>query len=166
MARFLARQSDERGQSLVEFALTIPLVLLLMVGLFDLGRVVFINNSLSDGAKHGARHAVTDPRGTDYCDRIDSAVRTATRGQPLVRYQVIYESIDQAGSVFGTYQLCEDGGNGVDFGGLGLEISPGDRVTIHLGADVGLITPFVAAASGRSTFNLDAQATRVVTFVP
>lgn len=166
MTRFLPRRSDERGQSLVEFALTIPLVILLMIGLFDLGRIVFINNSLSDGAKHGARHAVIDPRGTDYCARVDDAVRTATRGQPLVRYQVVYESIDQAGGVFGTYQLCEDGGNGDDFGGLGLEVSPGDRVTIELGADVGLITPFVAAATGRSNFNLDARATMVVTFVP
>ena len=57
----LHRNDSERGQSLVEFGLIIPIVLLIMFGLFDLGRVVFINNSLSDGARNGARHASVGP---------------------------------------------------------------------------------------------------------
>ena len=36
--------ADERGQTLVEFGLILPIVLLFMLGLFDLGRIVFINN--------------------------------------------------------------------------------------------------------------------------
>src|SRR6187551_2894242 len=84
----LHRTDSERGQTLVEFGLIIPIVLLIMLGLFDIGRVVFINNSLSDGARDGARHASTRPRDADYCTRVDDAVRSATRGQPLTPYTV------------------------------------------------------------------------------
>ncbi len=86
----LHRTDSERGQTLVEFGLIIPIVLLIMLGLFDLGRVVFINNSLSDGARNGARHASIRPRDADYCAQVDDAVRSATRGQPLTPYTVTF----------------------------------------------------------------------------
>ena len=94
----LLRRDSERGQTLVEFGLIIPIVLLIMVGLFDLGRVVFINNGLSDGARQGARNASIRPRDVDYCARVDDAIRSATRGQPLTPYTVTFTTIDGAGN--------------------------------------------------------------------
>ncbi|MCA1481071.1 TadE/TadG family type IV pilus assembly protein, partial [Bradyrhizobium sp. NBAIM08] len=35
------------GQSLVEFALVLPIFLLLLLGLFDAGRMVYMNSTLS-----------------------------------------------------------------------------------------------------------------------
>jgi hypothetical protein len=49
-----------RGQALVEFALVIPLVILLFMGLFDFGRAIFAYNSLSNAAREGARLAIVD----------------------------------------------------------------------------------------------------------
>jgi Flp pilus assembly protein TadG len=49
-----------RGQALVEFALVIPLFLLLLVGLFDLGRAVFAYNTLTNAAREGARMAIVN----------------------------------------------------------------------------------------------------------
>jgi Flp pilus assembly protein TadG len=49
-----------RGQALVEFALVIPLFLLLLVGLFDLGRAVFAYNTLTNAAREGARTAIVN----------------------------------------------------------------------------------------------------------
>lgn len=43
------------GQGLVEFALVIPIFLLLFFGLIDIGRLVYINNALSEAAREGAR---------------------------------------------------------------------------------------------------------------
>lgn len=43
------------GQSLVEFALVIPLFLLLLFALIDMGRLVYINNAISEGAREGTR---------------------------------------------------------------------------------------------------------------
>ena len=160
------RAGNERGQSLVEFALIIPIVLLLMLGLFDIGRVVFTNNSLSDGARHGARHAATDPEAVDYCSRVDAAVRSATLGQPLTTFVVTYVTVDPSGTETGDYVLCEDGANGPDFGGLPITAQPGDRVTVELESDMTLATPLVAIATRQETFNLQAQSTMQVTFVP
>ena len=55
-----ARDRRPRGQALVEFALVIPLVILLLMGIFDFGRAVFAYNSLSNAAREGARVAIVD----------------------------------------------------------------------------------------------------------
>jgi len=49
-----------RGQGLIEFALVIPIFLLLMVSLFDFGRAVFAYNTLTNAAREGARMAIVN----------------------------------------------------------------------------------------------------------
>ena len=46
----------QRGQSLVEFALSSVVLLLLVGGLVDIGRAIFISEGLSSAAREGARH--------------------------------------------------------------------------------------------------------------
>lgn len=54
----MIRTSDgKRGQGLVEFALVLPLFLLLIFGLIDIGRLVYMNSVLSQAAREGARTA-------------------------------------------------------------------------------------------------------------
>jgi hypothetical protein len=43
---------------MVEFALVIPVFLLLLIGIFDLGRVVWVNNAISTASREAARLAV------------------------------------------------------------------------------------------------------------
>ena len=50
-----ARRQGRRAQSLVEFALTIPLFLVLMLGFIDFCRVLFVYESLVDSASTAAR---------------------------------------------------------------------------------------------------------------
>jgi Flp pilus assembly protein TadG len=49
-----------RGQALVEFSLVIPIFLLLLISLFDLGRAVFAYNTLTNAAREGARVAIVN----------------------------------------------------------------------------------------------------------
>ena len=49
---------DTRGQALVEFALVLPVLVLLLTGFFDLGRVVMAHDSLSYSAREAARYAI------------------------------------------------------------------------------------------------------------
>ena len=49
-----------KGQSLVEFALILPVALLLLIGFFDLGRAVFYYSSLTNAVREWARHAIVD----------------------------------------------------------------------------------------------------------
>lgn len=46
-----------RGQSLVEFALVLPIFVLLLFGLLDMGRAIYINNTLSQVTREAARLA-------------------------------------------------------------------------------------------------------------
>src|SRR5215469_14389853 len=46
----------QRGQSLVEFAVSSVVLLLLVGGLVDIGRSVFVSEALSNAAREGARH--------------------------------------------------------------------------------------------------------------
>jgi hypothetical protein len=54
----MKRRDRSRGQSLVEFALILPIFVLLLVAIFDLGHVVWANNSLATAAREAARFAV------------------------------------------------------------------------------------------------------------
>lgn len=56
--------SSEDGQSLVEFAIALPVLLLILVGLFDLGRAFFITTALAKGAAEAARYAAMEPTAT------------------------------------------------------------------------------------------------------
>lgn len=56
----MARQQRQRSraQSMVEFAVLAPIFFLLLLGTIDLGRAVYIYNSISDAAREGARATV------------------------------------------------------------------------------------------------------------
>ena len=51
---------ERRGQSMVEFALILPIFVLVLVGIFDLGRGVYAFNTISQAAREGARLAIVD----------------------------------------------------------------------------------------------------------
>jgi len=46
------------GQSMVEFAILAPVLFVLLLGTIDLGRAVYIYNSISDAAREGTRAAI------------------------------------------------------------------------------------------------------------
>ena len=56
----IRRARGSRGQSLVEFSLVIPLFMLLLIAVFDLGRGVFAYNTLTNAAREGARMAIVN----------------------------------------------------------------------------------------------------------
>lgn len=57
-----------RGQSLIEFALVIPLLLLLMVGIMEFSRAWMAKNILTGAAREAARIAVVPPPGGSVAD--------------------------------------------------------------------------------------------------
>jgi hypothetical protein len=56
-ARATRRRCRSTGQGLVEFALVFPILLLLLVGIVDMGRFVYTANVLSQAAREAARVA-------------------------------------------------------------------------------------------------------------
>lgn len=58
MTRLLRRGSE--GQALVEFALVIPIFLLVVLGLFDMGRAVFYYSTISNASREAVRLGIVD----------------------------------------------------------------------------------------------------------
>ena len=61
---------DARGQALVEFALVLPILLLIIFGIFDAGRLIYTYNTVSNSSRDAARVAIVNqsPDGTNTCD--------------------------------------------------------------------------------------------------
>lgn len=56
----IRRRDHSRGQALVEFGLILPIFLLVLFGLFDLGRAVFAYNTIQNAAREAVRVAIVD----------------------------------------------------------------------------------------------------------
>ena len=77
-----ARLRDRRGQSMVEFALVMPILLLLVFGVTEFSRAWMTMNVLTAAAREGCRLAVvTDPDVTAVSTRVNE-VCTAARVTP------------------------------------------------------------------------------------
>lgn len=92
----------ERGSNLIEFALTLPLLLWIMFGVFDLGRAVFAQNVISNAAREGARYAIIYPEDTD---GIVQRVETSAFGLDLNKLAVEVNSTLTTVTVSVTYSF-------------------------------------------------------------
>ena len=68
---------SERGQELVEFALTFPVLFLLLLGILDMGRATYYNSVLYNSAREGARYGIIYP---DDAAGIETAARNLAVG--------------------------------------------------------------------------------------
>src|SRR5438046_10614519 len=78
--RTLVHRKRQRGQSLVEFAISSMVLLLLAMGLIDLSRAFYFSVSLQGAAREGARHGAwfnTAARQNNFLD--DNDVMTAAK---------------------------------------------------------------------------------------
>ena len=89
--RIVSRRRSERGQTAVEFALVIPVMLLFLLGIFQIGITYFNNESIAtaarDGARAGAIHTGSTPRRSSRsrrrpCRRAQSAWTSRTSRSP------------------------------------------------------------------------------------
>jgi Flp pilus assembly protein TadG len=86
-------EPSESGQALVEFALVVPIALVLLFGIIAICFLGFQNSSLHNGASAGAREAsiqtsLVKPTGSQYCESgqpapIEQAVTRAAVGIPV-----------------------------------------------------------------------------------
>ena len=84
--RLPGRHRYDRGQSLVEFALVAPLLVILIFGIVDLSRIYQSWNTIQGAAREGARYGVTGRSDCDIAadDRLVCIqYQTAQRAQAL-----------------------------------------------------------------------------------
>lgn len=51
----------EKGQELVEYALILPILLLILMSILDLGRAVYYSSAIHNSAREGARYGIVFP---------------------------------------------------------------------------------------------------------
>jgi Flp pilus assembly protein TadG len=72
-----ARRTRPRGQALVEFALVVPLLLLMIVGIMEFGRAWGQSQTITDAARQGARMAALLNNSSAGQDSVRRVVRRA-----------------------------------------------------------------------------------------
>lgn len=111
-----AGRRGERGQDLIEFALLLPLLLFLVLGIIDFSLVFFSYNTISNAAREGARYGIID----DDVGAMETATRALTTGLDPGRLTVIPTACNGADQltvtvhysvplVTGTYLIGGDG---------------------------------------------------------
>jgi Flp pilus assembly protein TadG len=78
--RTLHRKDRGRGQALVEFSLALIPFLLILMGIFDLGRGIYISNGVSQAAREIARVTAVHPCKVSPCTLGNSVETAATVG--------------------------------------------------------------------------------------
>jgi len=127
----ITRTKKEHAQTMVEFALVFPIILLITYGIIEFGRMVFIYAAVTGSAREGARYGAASGStgGTRYykdCDGIKNAVQ---RGALLVTINPadIDISYDNGPNPTQTWSACPPvGANGLD------PIMLGHRVVVNV----------------------------------
>jgi Flp pilus assembly protein TadG len=74
------RRRRTRGQALVEFAMVLPIFILLLAGMLDFGSALYSRMTVINAAREGARAAVTAPDKTLIQGVVSTAVSNASNG--------------------------------------------------------------------------------------
>jgi Flp pilus assembly protein TadG len=75
--RALRRDPSHRGQALVEFSLSITIFIVMLMGIFDLGRAIFMYNGVSEASRDIARRTSVYPySGIGGADYLGSSLET------------------------------------------------------------------------------------------
>ena len=140
----LRRMRQERGAALLEMALTLPLLLLVCVGILEFGRAYQTWQVMTNAAREGARIAVLPGiTNTDVTNRVQTYL---TNGQlPNAAYATV--NIDKTKTI--------------SIGGTGT--APAAQVTVNYPFDFIVLDPIARLATGQgsatpSTLNMVASA--------
>jgi hypothetical protein len=175
----MKRRDGSRGQSLVEFALILPIFVMLLVASFDLGHVVWANNALATAAREAARFAVVHggsnsskcpqgPMASTYGGTVDPAAVCGfppSSLSPLVdsRQGIKDEARSWLSGVGGTTTISVCYGQVTscsgDIDATGATNLDGNKVTVTVRSTVGLAAPSLL---GLGDFNLSGTATMLV----
>lgn len=143
MLRIPRRRRSERGAAMLEMALTLPLLLLVCVGILEFGRAYQTWQVLTNAVREGARVAVL-PGVTD--SAVQTRVRDYMAAGQLPRAAVASVSIDRNRPI-----------------AIGTGSATASQVTVSYPFDFIMLDPIARLATGQggfgSTLNMAASAT-------
>ena len=90
--RWLQGHRRGHGQGLVEFAIVLPVIMLIVMGLMDLGRGIYTYNTLSQSSRQAARTAIVNQ--TDTAIKDQAIASGATLGLSTSDVDVCFKTED------------------------------------------------------------------------
>ena len=78
-----AKRDGERGAALVEFAICATIFLVVVFGVLEFGRMLWVHNALADATRRAARYAVTRGKSNEPSSETQQAIKNvAVYGNP------------------------------------------------------------------------------------
>ena len=142
---------SERGQSLVELAITLPILILLLLGTLDFGMAIFSYSMLRDAAQEGAFYGSFNPsniaeienRARNISPRAEDAIFSSPvqlRDKDLIKV-----------SVRALGNFCQGAENGV-----------ANSIQVNVSYKYPLLMPFIGRLIGSNTIPLTGTASNVI----
>lgn len=88
MKKILKFKESTEGQSLVEFALVLPILMLLVLGMIEFGWILNGKITLTSAAREGARVAITYESAADAASAVQNAVIKSSETSSLIDVSV------------------------------------------------------------------------------
>lgn len=145
MQLFKRGRKREQGHAMTEMALTLPIILMLVMGIMDFGRALFVYSQLSNAAREGARWGSVQgvvPQGGLEQYRDCDAIRASVVDKFGLALNIEAEDINIE---------YDDGVNLRPFNCNGVVgpapdvIRQGDRIRVTIETEFKFLTPFVSS---------------------
>lgn len=153
----MTRPKRTLGQALLEFALVLPLFLVLLMGVIDIGRAIWAQNSLAAAAREGARFAIVHG-GSDSTScpvgpmttRTDTVTASTSCPYPSPSKQAIKDVVIASATAGGTdmtVTVCYGAGCSGDTDTV-LDNIRGTPITVAVTSRINLLTPAILGMNG------------------
>ena len=132
------RRGGERGAVLAEFALVLPMLAMLVLGVVDLGRAYRLKTELANAAREGVMYAQYSPSRVDASapacyDPENVAFVARNEGGPAASIGVLVSRASDKTAIVG----CER-----------VAVAPGTKIVVTTTAPFTVLTPLVSAVVG------------------
>ncbi len=147
----MGKRDTEAGQSLVEFTIGLIVLLVLVSGLLDLGRIYFTYVALEDGAGEAALYLAINPAcpnaaaGTQCADPNNAEYRARHAGSGMVDWQATNIMIDIP---------IDAQGNAI--------YNVGEPVSVTISYPFQLLTPIIPKIAGINPITMSTHASQVI----
>ena len=136
------KQFSNKGQAMVEFAVSLVLLLIILSGIIDLGRMFFYYIAMRDASQEGVMYGTINPSN---CDQIEARVRTLLSDNTGVDVTITVNGAD-CSTADPTTDAC----------------SGNELVVSVIDPDFPISMPFLGAVLGRNSITLDATITGTI----
>jgi Flp pilus assembly protein TadG len=149
--KYFIKTKIEKGQSLVELAVSLPVILLILLGTFDFGMALFSYSILRDAAQEGALYASFNPGNKE---QIENRARNIL---PRQEGEVFSSPVDLRNTDTVSVEIKTIGKNC-----QGVSKGVANYIEVRVSYNYPIVMPFTGEIIGSDTIKLTGSASNVI----